>query len=591
MAASGRPFLLRGDLSLIRLATIPFKHPRDFADTAAQTSFSAGRHPPFAHTMQPLDPDIQECKALVIDANPTSRSTLVSMLRDWGVGTVVQTGRPADARKILENRVFDIVLCEQHFDIKGMGGQDLLDELRRAGLLPFSTVFVMVTGEASYAKVAEAAESALDSYLLKPHNAAVLGERLRQSRRRKRILRDIFEAIEAQDFQQAARLCMQRFAERSEYWLYAARIGAELLLRVGDHESARRLYEAVRETRALPWAKLGVARSYVEEGNTQQAKRTLESLLSDNPGYADAYDVMGRVQVEQGDLSAALDTYRRACELTPSSVTRLQKAGMLAFYGGETEEAERALDRAAIVGISSKMFDLQTLVLQAFLKFDKADTRGLARCADNLSHAREKHADDLRVQRFHELVTVLRTLSERQLARVVNHLKDLVREIREEAFDFEAACNLLSLLVRVLRTEVALPDGDLWVRAIGRRFCISKATSDMLIALVRTVPEYEQILREIHAEIGTMAETAMTHSVKGSPEKAVATLLAQGQETLNAKLIDMADKVLTRYRDRLGAAHGDLAQRCAMLRERFGIDGSAINITEIGREGGAMALR
>lgn len=541
--------------------------------------------------MQPLDPDIQECKALVIDANPTSRSTLVSMLRDWGVGTVIQTGRPADARKVLENRVFDIVLCEQHFDIKGMGGQDLLDELRRAGLLPFSTVFVMVTGEASYTKVAEAAESALDSYLLKPHNAETLGERLRQSRRRKRILKDIFEAIEAEDFQQAARLCMQRFAERAEYWLYAARIGAELLLRVGDHESARQLYEAVRETRALPWAKLGVARSYVEEGNTQQAKRTLDSLMSDNPGYADAYDVMGRVQVEQGDLAGALETYRRACDLTPASVSRLQKAGMLAFYAGAAEEAERALDRAAIVGISSKMFDLQTLVLQAFLKFDKSDSRALARVSDNLAHAREKQPDNLRVQRFHELVTVLRTLADRQLARVVQHVKDLVREIREESFDFEAACNLLSLLVRLLRTEVALPDGELWVRAIGRRFCISKATSDMLVALVRTVPEYEQILREIHAEIGSMAETAMTHSIKGSPEKAVATLLKQGQDTLNAKLIEMADKVLNRHRERIGAAHAELAQRCASLRERYGIEGSAINITEIGREGGAVALR
>lgn len=541
--------------------------------------------------MQLLDPDIGDCKALVVDSNPTSRSTLVAMLRDWGVGTVVQTGRPADARKVLENRVFDIVLCEQHFDHQNTGGQDLLDELRRAQLLPFSTVFVMVTGEASYAKVAEAAESALDSYLLKPHNAETLADRLRQSRRRKRVLREIFEAIEAQDHHLAARLCMQRFAERSEYWLYAARIGAELLLRVGDHESARRLYEAVRETRALPWAKLGVARSYVEEGNTQQAKRTLESLLSDNPGYADAYDVMGRVQVEQGDLTGALETYRRACDLTPSSVTRLQKAGMLAFYAGEGEEAERSLDRAAVVGISSKMFDMQTLVLQAFLKFDKGDTRGLARTFDNLGHAREKMPDNVRLQRFFELVTVLKTLQERQLARVVSHLKDMVREIREEGFDFEAACNLTSLLVRVLRTEVALPDGDLWVTSIAKRFCISKATSDMLAALAKAVPPYAQIVRDVHHEIGVMAEQAMTHSVKGSPEKAVATLLQQGQDTLNAKLIDLAGRVLQRHKDRIGDAQVDLARRQGLLRDRFGIDGSGINITDIGREGGTVALR
>src|SRR5687768_4629597 len=111
--------------------------------------------------------NIENCKALVIDANPTSRSILATMLREMGVGTVSQASRVTDARRHLENRVFDVVLCDYHFDSAEYSGQDLLDDLRRAQLLPFSTVFIMVTGEATYARVAEAAESALDGYLLK----------------------------------------------------------------------------------------------------------------------------------------------------------------------------------------------------------------------------------------------------------------------------------------------------------------------------------------------------------------------------------------------------------------------------------------
>ena len=38
--------------------------------------------------------------------------------------------------------------------------QDLLDELPREQLLPYSTAFVMITGDATYQKVAEAAEAA-----------------------------------------------------------------------------------------------------------------------------------------------------------------------------------------------------------------------------------------------------------------------------------------------------------------------------------------------------------------------------------------------------------------------------------------------
>ena len=99
-----------------------------------------------------LDDDLSTSSALVIDANPTSRSVLVSQLRDFGMGTVVQTARLQDARRQLEFRKFDVVLCELHFADDTMTGQDLLDDLRRNQLLPFATVFLMVTGEATYTK-------------------------------------------------------------------------------------------------------------------------------------------------------------------------------------------------------------------------------------------------------------------------------------------------------------------------------------------------------------------------------------------------------------------------------------------------------
>jgi CheY-like chemotaxis protein len=540
--------------------------------------------------MQLLDPQIGDCRALVIDGNPTSRSTQVAMLRDWGVGTVAQTSRPADALKILEERTFDVVLCEQHFDDRGMDGQGLLDELRRNHLLPYSTVFIMVTGEASYAKVAEAAESALDSYLLKPHNAAALGERLTQARRRKRVLRDIFDAMEMRQYEKAALLCLKRFSDRDEYWLYAARVGAELLLRLGRHDAARRMFEAVREARALPWAKLGVARAEIEGGAHDQARRTLESLISANPSYADAYDVMGRVQVEQGDLGSALDTYRKACELTPGSIGRLQKQGMLAFFAGEFAEAEKALDKAVSTGISSKMFDLESLVLQALLKFETADLRGMMRAVDNLQHASERHPESSRIHRFLAIGDVLRSVAGRQVVQVVSKVKGLSTQTREGDFDFEAAANFMALLTRLSRTEVQLQDAELWVNAIALRFAVSKAGTELLCAAAFGHAEYQRQVHDAHARIGVMAEQAMTHSVKGSPAVAVQTLLKQGEETLNAKLIELAGLVLQRHRERIDLYEAMMA-RVEALKEQYCSKGTRVSLNDTGRQAGALALR
>ena len=79
--------------------------------------------------MRLLDPDIAQAKALVIDGNPVSRSALVAMLKDAGIGKVEQSARVADARRLLESRPFDIVLCEYHFPGETMTGQDLIDDL------------------------------------------------------------------------------------------------------------------------------------------------------------------------------------------------------------------------------------------------------------------------------------------------------------------------------------------------------------------------------------------------------------------------------------------------------------------------------
>lgn len=278
--------------------------------------------------------EFQEAKALVVDGNPQSRSILASQLRELGVGSVVQCSKLSEARSRLEVGSFDIVLCEQHFDREDIGGQGLLDDLRRNQLLPFYTVFIIVTAEATYTKVAEAAESALDAYLLKPHTANGLSSRISQARERKLSLKGIFTAIEQQRFEEAGALCVQRFAERGPHWLYAARIGAELMLRTGQLGEAQRLYEAVVAANTLPWAKLGVARVQLEAGDPKRAATTLESLIETDPGYTDAYDMMGRAQFELGNFQNALNTFGMATKLTPGSVNRLLKHGMMAYYGG-----------------------------------------------------------------------------------------------------------------------------------------------------------------------------------------------------------------------------------------------------------------
>lgn len=536
-------------------------------------------------------PAAPAAQALIVDSNATSRSILVGQLREYGVGRIVQCSRVQDARMRLEHTVFDYVLCEQYFGESGYSGQTLLDDLRRAQLLPFSTVFFMVTSESSYAAVAEAAESALDGYLLKPFTPSALFERLGLARLRKVHLKPIFDAIEAEDFERAARLCVERFESRQPYWLYAARIGSELLLRLARHDEARTLFEAVIAARALPWAKLGVARAQIESGQAARAITTLQELIGEDASFADAYDVLGRAQVELGNFTQAIETYRTAAGLTPDSVVRLQKLGMMSYYMGDRETAAKVLARAAVLGIDSKLFDFQSLVLLTFAYFADNNRKGIERCLADFGRILERRHASVRIQRFAAVARTLQLIQQRQLSQAVESVRGMAREITSSDFDFEAACNLGSLLAVLADTSIDLSEGERWVRALGMRYANTRGLTELLANACSQHAPYAETVRDCLQQINQTAEAAMAQSLAGDPAGAVRHLLQQAEETLNSKLLDLSQQVLLRHRARM-AAPEPLQEAIDALRARVGSAPSrAILGQDSERRPGGVVLR
>ncbi|WP_240538510.1 response regulator [Rhodoferax sp. PAMC 29310] len=534
--------------------------------------------------------DLSSSSALVVDSNPTSRSVLVSQLRDFGMGSVVQCARLADSRRQLEYRKFDVVLCEHHFAGETASGQDLLDDLRRNQLLPFSTVFIMVTGEATYAKVAEAAESSLDGYLLKPQKANQLGDRLRQARIRKASLQEIFTAIESEDFERAATLCMERFESRGLFWLYAARVGAELLLRIGKPTQAQALYEAVVAAKTLPWAKLGVARSQLDDGQVAKATSTLSNLISEDPTYTDAYDVMGRAQFETGKFDEALATYKMASELTPASITRLQNLGLLTYYSGSHEEAEKLLDKTTRLGLDSKMFDCQTLVLLAFMRLQSGDRKGLQRCRDDFVRLNERNPDSLRHQRLADIVEALHLIHQHQYAPAVDAVRAMCKTVKSPEFDFESASNLLALMVQLASKDIQLNEVDSVVDTIGMRYCNNRAMTELLVGTANTYPLYADRIRTASAKILKINEQAMQLSMGGDPKAAVKNLIFHSNATLNGKLIGNAFLVLNRYAEKIDDAQS-MKEIVQDMRTCFAAGSSRPTLGGQQRQAGGLTLR
>ncbi len=533
-----------------------------------------------------FDRDIHNARALVIDGNPTSRSIMAAQLRDLGVQEIRQMAKVQDARLVLEQSPHDIVLCEMNFDGAPMSGQDLLDELRREQLLPHSTIFMLVTGEASYAQVMEAAEATVDGYLVKPYSGQVLAERLAEVRRRKRSLKAIYQAIQARDFVRAAALAEARYQQREPYWTFAAQVAAELWLRADQPPHALRIYQAVAADKGLGWAKAGVARARLATGELAAARRQLEKLVVEMPSYADAHDLLGRVLVEQGEFAPALEAFRTAAQLTPGCLLRMQSRGSLAFFEGHQDEAAQHLERTVNLGRKSKLFDPGSLLLLGLARLDLADGRGLAAVADQVNALQQASPEDRRLAHLRRVLAGLTALQARRHDEALAIAQQLAAAVLAPDFDLEAAASTIALWARLW---TRLPAGDLpakdfdaLLRQVGLRFCVSKASTEMLVAAAAGQAQAGETLRNCQAVIGNIAEQALNQSLGHQVPAAIALLLQQGEHTRNAKLIDMAAAVARRHPEQAADVQALQAQvqqmqqtYCAPLTHIAGVRRSA----------------
>lgn len=518
--------------------------------------------------------DAGRLRALVIDESDLTRSVLAGILRQLGLPMVASARRPEEARRMIRSapQPYDLIVSDFHFRQQGgdaMTGQDLLDELRQARGLPMQTAFIMVTDEARYQHVADALEGALDDYLLKPITAGQFEDRFWLVMERKAAFREVFRAIEAGEYEKAAQQCEAMFAEGQKFRIYAARIGSELYLRLNQLDAAKRMFEALLAHKAVPWARLGLARIELSTADSATACRTLETLLVENPGYADAYDVYGRALLEEMKLEAAVEVFAKAVQITPGNITRLQKLGSLELFLGRPEAAVQHLGAALTLGGQSRTLDYQGVVALAIACVDREALETCERAGRFLEEAAGRHPDSQRVRRLRLSSEVALALARRRFDAARAGLVAMAAELNEPEFSFEMAGNLLQLLVRCA-PHCPLPDCNIWVRRVAERFCISRPRTRLLELAAAPMPPIEDMLREAAGKINEASREAMTHLVSKQHGRTLQALVELAERSLNARIINLARATLEHHGHHLAAEDASrLGRRIEALHEVY----------------------
>jgi tetratricopeptide (TPR) repeat protein len=286
---------------------------------------------------------------LIVDDFVGVRQLLRESLRSLGAKNIDQASSGGEAMGLLTRIRYDVVLCDYNLG-DGKNGQQVLEEARVRNLVNPSTVWLMVSAEKSVESVMGAAEHQPDAYLIKPITEGVLLTRLNRVWHKKQIFRLIDQAYAEKDYLRAARMCDAAMEAHKAHEIDLLRMKAKLMEKSGEPAKAREVYERVLEQREYQWARAGIAKIRMANGEFEQARQSFQSVIAENRYYIDAYDQLALAYQNLGKLEESCAILERAARLSPNSVPRQRNLGNVALKVGNVQMAEKAFRKCIAIG-------------------------------------------------------------------------------------------------------------------------------------------------------------------------------------------------------------------------------------------------
>lgn len=275
-----------------------------------------------------------------------------SMIESFECIDIVMARDGAEAIEAIRLKQFDIILCDYNLGA-GQDGQQVMEEAKFRNIYRSSTVFIMVTAENTAQMVMGALEYQPDAYLSKPVNRKVLQSRLESLLRKKENLKQIYMALDDEQYTTVLQLCDRYLETHTKNRFELLKIKSTAYLKTGAYDEAESLCRLVLDERDILWAMFDLGKVYFLKKSYQQALEMFEKVIETNAEFIAAYDWLAKAQQAMGNNQDAQATLEQAIEKSPKSLLRQRALAEMAEKNNDLAATERARRKAVTVGRGS----------------------------------------------------------------------------------------------------------------------------------------------------------------------------------------------------------------------------------------------
>ncbi|MFH1351515.1 MAG: response regulator [Pseudomonadota bacterium] len=261
--------------------------------------------------------DIHEMAVLIIDDMVTMCKSIHNMMKVLGYGKkIMYANNGKEALNVLKKEEIDLVFLD--YNMPGMTGAELLSQIREDRTLRHLPV-IMVTAEAYGDFVAEAAESDIDAYMLKPLTIQLLDQKINR-------------VVEKANNPPPA----VAHSKRAMHFEEEGNIEAAI-------EEAKLAMEAAPNS-SKPIRELGYY--YFKNNKLEEAEKWLLKAAAVNNLDVFAFHHLGELYLKRNDIEKAQHYFEKAMNISPRHLSRGINFGKTLVKRGMAARAIQVFDKA-----------------------------------------------------------------------------------------------------------------------------------------------------------------------------------------------------------------------------------------------------